>query len=493
MLTSRLKETAFYFALYALIRSFSFYFRPEQSLANTLVSAAILAASLYCIYRRDDRGWLIVAGEFILGGAGNFLALGPLALRTCLVATTVPLYIARNFPVIKRIWQEQRFFILLAGMLALCAAIAGVRGWYLGNSLPLIIADCIPYLSLLYAIPLFSLAEEKKFVAACLTMLGVAIIGNAIFTLGTFIAFSTHLTHIHESYYKWFRDVAGGKITDLHNHFFRIVLNEHLALVPLLGFFTYRLVNFKKATATETNKSLSSPTITLHSTHEVPHSTYAIIFSLLLILSLNLTRIYLLAFIVILFLLFSKKHFRRWILISLCSIATLITLFSVIHLSASRGESVGWELFGVRLGSIAAPSIEESSLSRLLLLPKITEKIKNRPLLGEGLGDELTVYSPVVKTTVTTSHFDWGYLEILAEFGFFGSVGWVALLVFAVITTARRLASETASHLFAMLGALGVENLTSPIFFHGIGLALVMLILVLALRKKSQTEPLLGT
>ena len=40
----------------------------------------------------------------------------------------------------------------------------------------------------------------------------------------------------------------------------------------------------------------------------------------------------------------------------------------------SRGQSLGWELLGLRLGSIASPSIEESSLSRIMLLPKIWEK-----------------------------------------------------------------------------------------------------------------------
>src|SRR3989338_11661268 len=150
--------------------------------------------------------------------------------------------------------------------------------------------------------------------------------------------------------------------------------------------------------------------------------------TLLIILSINLTRIYKLALAFGYLFLFSKQHWKRWFVYGVVSCLLFVVSFTSIHLVASRGQSLGWELFGLRLQSIVQPSIEESAFSRKLLLPKIVDKIKQQPILGTGLGDTVTVYSPVFKKEVTTPHFDWGYLEILTELGIIGFFAWYKLL-----------------------------------------------------------------
>jgi O-antigen ligase len=137
---------------------------------------------------------------------------------------------------------------------------------------------------------------------------------------------------------------------------------------------------------------------------------------------------------------------------------------------------LGLELFGLRIQSIASPDIEQSSLSRKILLPKIIEKIKKNPLLGNGLGDTVTIFSPVVKKQITTSQFDWGYLEIIDELGLVGLVGWIlliTLLIYQIRLYRDNQSNSDSTALYSSLGSLLVVNLTSPALFHVFGIILI--------------------
>jgi O-antigen ligase len=252
------------------------------------------------------------------------------------------------------------------------------------------------------------------------------------------------------TYYHWFRDVALGKITELPFYFYRLVLNEHLLLVPAMLYFAWRVLK-----------------------REAQKYEYGILAASLFILSISVTRIYILALGAGLVTLATRHEWKRWLVVCAGILASFVGIFTFVHLAASRGQSLGWELFGVRLQSIVTPAIEDSALSRLLLLPKILEKIKAHPLLGTGLGDTVTVYSPVFKANITTPHFDWGYLEILAELGLLGGVAW---LTFLYRIGARLWATTRPAWQHAALASILVINLTSPALFHALGIVLLVLL-----------------
>jgi O-antigen ligase len=149
-----------------------------------------------------------------------------------------------------------------------------------------------------------------------------------------------------------------------------------------------------------------------------------------------------------------------------------IAIFVTTHTLASRGHSLGLEIFGLRLQSIASPQIEDSSLSRLLLLPKILEKIKTKPIIGQGLGDTVTVYSPVFDTTITTSHFDWGYLEIWAEMGLYGLLSWAVFITYLFYLFLKNKNDKNIS--VAILLSFLVINITGPALFHVFGILLLI-------------------
>lgn len=448
--------------LYFIIRFFAYYYSPGTPLysanpVNWIISAGILLSAIYFLWKKDERGWLIIAGEMILGGAGSFFEIKGISLRTLLLIFSIAIF---GYQVVReKQWQiflENKIVLYLLSGIFVIAGIAALRGYYHQHALGLIMADIIPYFFFLYYFPLKQLITSEKFRIIISHMVISAIIGSFIFTFFTLAGFSLHLFVLQDNYYHWFRDVAAGKITEYGFNFYRINLNEHLLLIPLLILFVSKAM-------------LSFPPKRESKQFEywIP---IAMGMTLLAILSVNLTRIFILAMGVGLLFLFSKTNWKRWLVYSTATVVGFFLIFTSVHLLASRGQSLGWEFFGLRLQSIAMPQTEDSSLSRLMLLPKILDKIKKYPVLGTGLGDTVRIFSPIFKENITTPHFDWGYLEIIAETGIIGIIMWLLLVGYCLLKTTdwtRR----------ASLLSLMVINLTSPALFHVLGVVLIVFIL----------------
>lgn len=440
--------------IYFIIRIFSYYFSPGTPLylanpVNWVISFGILATAVYFLIKKDQRGWLIIAAELILGGAGSFLEIYGIALRTILLVFAMGIFLYHAIAEKKLdffLENKPMFYILLS--IYTVVGIATVRGFYLGNNPKLILADAIPYLFLLYYFPLKQLLLSEGFRRVTFSMLLASAVGSFIFTYFTLAGFSSHIFILQDSYYHWFRDVASGKITDYSTGFFRIITNEQLLLIPLF------LYLFAKQLADKT----------------VAHSRLLQIASILLlaILTINLTRIYFLGLAVGMLFLFSFKNWKRWIVHSAAALFIFLAVFVLTHLAATKGKSLGLEYLGLRLQSIAVPQSEDSSLSRMLLLPKILDKVKENPILGNGLGDTVAVYSPIFKESITTPHFDWGYLEILAEMGVIGLLSWLSLVGYALFHIKKY------HNFFAPLVALLFINITSPALFHVMGIVFII-------------------
>ncbi|EKD43905.1 MAG: hypothetical protein ACD_72C00077G0002 [uncultured bacterium] len=445
-------------SIYFFIRIFSYLFHPQtplwsQSPTNSLLSLLILILAAYLIYKKDERGWYIVAGEIILGGSGGYLSIFGISLRTCLLITSLSIY----FP--QKLYNEKKEFFskfktehYLILILFTAAFFSASNGLYHNHVRGNIISDLIPYFFLLYLFPLSELWLSDKFRDLGKKAILAAIFGNAILILFTQIGFSSEIFTLQDQYYHWYRDVALGKITDLNLHFYRLVLNEHLLLIPLTIYFIADIIKNKL------NKI-----------------NLLALFSLLFILTNNLTRIYLLALATGILILFSFKKWKRWLVVSAVSTISFLVIFTTFHTIASRGQSLGLEFFGIRLQSIVAPQIEDSSLSRIILLPKILEKIKTNLILGSGTGDTVTIYSPVFKQNITTTNFDWGYLEIWAEMGSIGLLIWIAFIFYTFYTIIKNKRKYNKQILSAVLVAFLIINITSPALFHVFGTLLLII------------------
>lgn len=448
---------ALFVSIYAGLRVFSYWFGPTTPLfashwLNAVVGAIALVVVAGLFIKRDVRAWYIITLEIILGGSGNFIEVADTSLRTWFVIVGIVGFLGQLLYErhLTAWWQQEKRPILYIGALWIAVGISAVVGYRNQHSLQLIIADAIPYLFFFYYFPLATLWRDQTFRRLGGNALVATIIGNTIFMLGTFIGFSSGLFVLQDTYYHWFRDIASGKITEL-GHYYRLVLNEQLLLIPVL---LYSLAQVLKKNITRLWVAMSALG--------------------LVILTMNITRIYMVALVFGYLCLFTKLDWQRWLKTGCLIALFFIGSFTTLHVISSRGTSLGWELFGVRLGSIVAPASEESSLSRLLLLPNIIEKIKTTLFIGSGLGDTVTVYSPVHKKIVTTPHFDWGYLEMLAELGIIGWFFWWKLLQFAI----ERIRSSVAlGWPLASLGALLVINITAPALFHVLGIVWLTILL----------------
>ena len=398
------------------------------------------------------------------------------------------------------IYKENKRIIYLLSFIFLIISIAVIRGFYFGHNLKQVISDAIPYLFFLYYFPLKQLLLSEKFRRTSFYMLIAAIIGNFIFTYFTLAGFSSGIFVLQDSYYHWFRDVAGGKITDYGTGFFRILTNEQLLMVPLFLWLFSKVMSSPpfeggargglSRLRIEDPDSLSGPSIEAVNTSATPSSlplgkgemttTVAMTGALLTILTINITRIYLVALAIGMLSLFSIKNWKRWLAYCAGALIFFVMIFTLTHLTATKGKSFGWEYLGLRLQSIALPQTEDSSLSRILLLPKIMEKIKLHPMLGNGLGDTVTVYSPIFKANITTPHFDWGYLEIIAEMGIIGLAAWISLITYCLVLIAKK------RGLLVSFLALLVINITSPALFHVLGVVLITYIFASSFFQKTQ-------
>ncbi|MFH1790069.1 MAG: O-antigen ligase family protein [bacterium] len=442
--------------LFFLLRVFSFFYQPG-GLVNSVISLFLLTSVIYLLLKCETTGWIFIATEFILGGSGSYLSIGSVSLRTYLLMTTILIFFIKKlyYGDLKSCIRENKTISLIFLLLYIGVAISCARGIVLGNNTNFVISDAIPYLFFLYYYPLKKLTKNPLFVKSCFIVICVTITCTLFLVLATFALFSIHYFELHDLYYNWFRDIAGGKITDMGNHFFRIVLNEQLLLIPLLLYYSFKKFKFG---CFEKDPVIKPITIAA---------------CLLVLMSINISRSYFLALMAGILVFFIPKNFKLAIKYIIVLFGIIIISFSAIHISASRAQSFGFDLIGLRINSIAYPSIEESSMSRMALLPKILKNIKNNPLIGSGFGTELTVFNPVVNAEVKTRHFDWGFLEIVAEMGIIGSLAWIILLTylcFQIISLKKRMD-------LSILASILTINLTQPAIFHVFGVVLLIILL----------------
>lgn len=382
--------------------------------------------------------WYLLVAELFLGGNGHYIEMFGLALRTwILLVFLVFFFFQKNFRVSKTPVP------IIAIGLAVCIGVA--TGLFNGHDPRFIIQDAIPFAFFLLLFPAREFVTPDRY-PTYQKLIKAYLVLAAAMSLTTLFLFSSGISVLQDPYYKWFRDVAGGKITDVGNHFFRIVLPEHLLLAPALLFLTALLIRHPKQKKIWLWFTLAA-----------------------LPFMLNLSRAYILAYLIGLGFLFSKQQWKQWLSVSVASIAMLLIVFSSLHVVASRGTSLGFELLGPRFASIANPDNERSAATRKTLLPPIWEEIKKHPVLGSGLGATISFVDPVSKEIVTTRQFDWGYLEIWTELGLLGLVSYLSLIIYLLF--------HTTCPARATAVALAFVGLTTPALFHVFGVVIFVFLL----------------
>ncbi len=433
-------------AAYILIRSASFL-TYQFPLVNQIIAGILIFGFAYCCFKNIKWGFLLMAGELIIDGAGHFFELQGLLLRTWFLAIFTLSWVFFKIKD-KKIFLPSRQIIISSCFLGLCLIYAVINGLLHDHSLKNIFQDLVVYFFLALIIPALEWKEEIKKIFP--SIIKTWIVGSALFSAITLFIYSSGLGYLPDNYYHWFRNVASGKITDLGNHFFRIVLPEHLLIVPIIIILTSLLIKDPK------NKML-----------------WALQFCSAFILALNFSRIYFLALVIGLLILAIKQNFKQWLTVSAITGLTVLLIFSVTNFVTSQGQSSGLGLLGLRLGGSVAPTADVSGAIRLAILPDAVHQIRARPLLGSGLGATITYIDPATKLNVTRTQFDWGYLELLVELGIVGTFFFLILIAILFKQTFQSYLATKSSlplGLFAGGITLLIINITTPALFHGFGI-----------------------
>lgn len=451
------------------IRALSYFLYGHPIMQGLVVFVFLMFfAALYV--RRPRYAWYILLAELFLGGAGNYLEIIGLSMRTILIYTFLFLWIIQSLSKreLHRLLRiPHRIFYVIAPILlfVIFGAFVGVAH---GHSIRHIIADVIPFTYLLLILPgyyLLDIHRHHELQRFLLRLSAVFLIGSALFALYTFVLYSSGLEILQEPFYKWFRDVAGGKITDMGTGFFRIVLPEHLFMPAAV------LI-------------ISSILMKKHARHAM---WMLLLTSSLLVLVLNLSRAYFLGTAIGFFVLLYQHSKLEWLKVAVTGALISFTLFFSINLAASSGQSIGLELLGLRTKSFIQPQIEESTYTRMALLTPISEHIQLSPWFGRGLGSTLQFYHPETGVYITTTQYDWGYLEIWAELGLFALVNILILLLFLAWETIRHIRNFADYHefhvgLLATIVAMMVINIFAPVFMHVFGMLLIVAFIDLVTR-----------
>jgi len=447
-------QTYTLFGIFFALRFLSFVLTGHQLIQGFVVFALIMILGI-AYFKNQQYAWMIILGEIFLGGSGHFFEFFGLSVRTTLILTFLLLWIFFTLLNPERsavLRLPHRIYTLFVPLFAIIM-VSAIVGLVYGNPHDFVIQDLVPYIFLFLLMPSFHLFKSAKIQYFFVRLMLVFLIGSALFALMTFVMYSTEIAVLHQPFYQWFRDVAMGKITEITPFFYRIVLPEHLLIAPGVLIIMSLLMRDEKH-----------------------HPMWRILYMFgALILALNLSRAYLLGLFAGTIILLYKHTFKRWIKEAVWAAAMFMLIFIGVNAISSGGSQFGLDILGLRASSLVDPSIEQSSTTRLALLPPIFDLIREHPVIGNGLGSTISYSDPITNNYTKTKHMDWGYLEMIAELGIVGLLYFLILVGFVLFEFYKKIYLSSDYHdfhvgLIAGFVSLMIINITTPALFHVFGI-----------------------
>ena len=433
--------------------------------------------------------------ELLLDSSGHLFEWRDLSLRLLVLVVCLLAWLFHTLRVKKLFQSLKTPFTAVYMAILVIIALAAYNGLQNGHAARLIIADAIPFLYLALFYPLRDLFKKNNYqlpVTGYRLLLG-SFLGAAILSIIALFLFSSGLQEIHGPFYIWWRDWVAGKATATGNGFYRIVTPLHLFLTALIPYFVYQLLHSVIPESRSSAISGIQKWFRKTGSRVKPGMTcLLLLLTILLVPAINFSRIYFLAIIpAVLVMAFGRKinneqltinkiKFKKALVILLIIGFVSIAEYSVVNLAASRGQSIGFEFLYGQSKGIVDPESEASASARAAILPHLLDKIKTRPLIGEGMGATVTFYHPFLEKETTSPHLDWGYLEMAVEYGLIAVIFFLALL--ALLFWRLRQNPLAASALVF----LAVVTITAPALFHVYGISLITVISVLSASKPPQ-------
>lgn len=458
-------QTAALLSAFFIFRALSFAVYQSPTL-QILFATIVIIAFIGSYFKDPKLGFYLLLGELLLAGSGHFVQFFGISIRSILFLLFILLIFLQNleniFSYIKSKFNKKQLVVLIIVFVTI--GLAAINGLLQGHGINTI-RDIIPFTYLLLMWPALHLFEKKEDTESFIRLLIVFIIGTSIFSLITLFLFSSGIVELQEPFYKWFRDINLGKITPKGEGFFRIVEPSHLLITPIILIISSLLMREEK--------------------HH--YMWWGLLFLSFITFILNFSRAYMLGLAMGYVILFYKHDWKKWLKVISASLGQALAIFVILHLLATGGTSTGLGLLEYRVSSIAKPKTEKSAATRMMILPAIQKKITEKPIFGHGLGSKVTFTNTNNFEEKTTTEYDWGYFEMIVEFGILGTMillGALLALMYKLFNKINEMDDYQDLHIGLLSGliALGVINLTGPSLFHIYGILYIVFVAVITLQ-----------
>jgi O-antigen ligase len=429
-------------------------------LATSLSAAILLIFVLIIALKNPAYGLAILLAELIIGSQGYLLWLGEeesrLSLRIALWIVVMAVWFVRqkNLFAELKVWTYRRPFFSLVALLVLAALV----GFMFNNETALIFTEAKRWLYLAALIPLSLVFKDKASRELLWPIIGAALLWIALKTLLTVYLFS-HGFAVIEIFYEWTRFNLLGEITPLANGFYRVFLQSQVFAIPAF-FFSLALFIRKHKTLDALAAALFLAVILT----SLSRSFWVGTLAGLIIMSLSA---------LIKFRPKLKSIIQALGSSAIVAVAGILILFAIVRFPFPEPTSqINAALFKDR-----ATGFEAAAASRWALLPVMGEALKNNPLLGYGLGKELTYKTSDPRVLqnnpnglYTTNAFEWGWLDIWLKLGLLGLAVYIWFLV-ALAKTQDQVG-------LGALAALAILHIFTPYLNHPLGFGYLALAIV---------------
>lgn len=442
-----------------------------------ILSLAMIIVSAYHL----EYGFLMLLGELFIGSMGHFFFInfpgGQLPLRIAIWSAFMVVFsikfIARLIKDKKGsiYWHNLRSFSGLGYFIVLAILIAAalVNGLLRGQAPSLIFFDFNSWLFFLLIIPAAVIygggeEERRRRIGRLADVFFAGALWMSLKTL-IFLFIFTHNSGIAPDIYTWLRKTLNGEMTPTLAGWPRIFIQGQVyaASAFLLAFWDSP-ENFKIKRILLSGLFLSTLIISFSRSFWIGLFG-AIMFSLIIV--------------------WRRRSFKKMFISGVWMLVSLAFGFIIIYAVAAFPYVYKVGNFSASFLDRVSNSDEAAVASRWSLLPALTQKIKEAPLLGQGYGATVTYKSSdprVLQTNpngiYTTYAFEWGYLGIWLKLGFLGLAAYLWLL-FALIRSGIKNGLKTNQPLFFGLVAgvifLAITNLFTPYLNHPLGIGIVVL------------------
>lgn len=439
------KQVIWLVGFYFIIRVLSFSLFGDVWL-QSLLSVVVFFIFTYFYFKNPRWCWFILLSEFLLAGSGLYLKFINIPIRAILFISFIFLiglhqlgdkYLTSE----TKIKSKLKIIIIIILLLSLFYLILGVVNGY-GNSA---FFAFIPTTYLLIFFSAYHIFQTEKDIERLLRLIIVFILASSFFTFSTSLAFSFEFFQLQGDFFQWFTQVNKGNIVN-NNGFFRVLAPFHDIIPPITLVISSLLMRDEN--------------------HH--HMWRVMLFSCLLIITVNFSLIYLFGLLVGYTVLLYQHKLTRWYKVTLASLLQLILIWVSISILSTGALSSPV--------NILLSQTQQFGQKVVNIFELINDNLELISFLGAGLG------------SINTQS---GYLDLLVEFGISGFAlllcSFLSLIIF-ILSKIKKNSDYLDLHvgLLAGLISLLVINTTKPAFLNLY--SILYIIFSLTIISKSQNK-----